>query len=1015
MNILRHIPRPSFFVGVGSLLLLLLFPTYSQSQITPQNGSGFLSPLTSLLEAREATTFGSYEGTIIALLPRVTQETWHLTSSSEEARALDAIGKGALQRADAESLLLSFIEQHPHSAFLPEAKARLGEWYYVRENYTATMHWLRGLDLSQFSQERAEVLDYYCAYAMLRCRQYESALEKFWRLTHATERSSDALFYTGYLLLKKGEKEKALPLLEGVSRHPMYGTYARAYKAMIALGRRNYSEALQSAEEELTSDQPLPLSVRISSLQVAGFSALSLGDETTALKYLWEYIHLAETPGRVELLLLGKLLSEKGSNKKAIPYLERVPESQSDFLAQLAHYYLGIARLKEKQLQAAIENFQISTQIDAYAPLTQASLYNAALALYSNTTGRIGTGSEALAAFVKRYPNSEYTHNAFLYLGDAFRNDPDSHKALKILEEWNPLPTPLKKTKEQVRLRCANIAMASGDTSKATKEYDAIISAQQDESAVAEAHLWKGEVAYQQGNYPEAISQTSLYLKKRPAQLPLNPNAYYTLGFAYFNTYKYVEAEEFLRRYLKEAKPSADEATNVLNRLGDIAVQYKNYPQANTLYLQAEQKGGAGSDYALLNRALLAGRQKDLSTKLDLLQLFSHRHPTSPLAPKALLEEGRTLINSGEQKRARDAFETFLQRYPENELAPKASLELALSFFNENALEQAFEAYRNVLDKYPRSPEAQSALQDLKSISIQLNKVDLYQEIINASKTANDITSSEVEQMTFLAAEKLIATQKGDEAISAIERFLEKYPSSPFAPKAQLSLAKLYFNKKAFQPSLDHLKSLIDNPSHPESLQEIYRLRAKCYDGLQNAPEAVKAYLDLAGLESSLQDRSKSVETAIERAKTTHQQPLLYAFAEKTRRAEITLSEKTTARLFSTVAESYAINNDKKTALLYAQKVLALPDYNTHIIASVIKALDLFDKKEYSTVQKQMKKLTSKASGNDYWLARAFILLGDTYDRLGDHETARVYYENVKNSYPHRNDGILSLVNNRLH
>jgi len=49
-----------------------------------------------------------------------------------------------------------------------------------------------------------------------------------------------------------------------------------------------------------------------------------------------------------------------------------------------------------------------------------------------------------------------------------------------------------------------------------------------------------------------------------------------------------------------------------------------------------------------------------------------------------------------------------------------------------------------------------------------------------------------------------------------------------------------------------------------------------------------------------------------------------------------------------------------------------------------------------------------------YWVARAFILLGDIYVDKQDMEQAKSTYESILNGYRNKTDDILDLVKKRL-
>ena len=86
-------------------------------------------------------------------------------------------------------------------------------------------------------------------------------------------------------------------------------------------------------------------------------------------------------------------------------------------------------------------------------------------------------------------------------------------------------------------------------------------------------------------------------------------------------------------------------------------------------------------------------------------------------APSVLLENSSS---------AAQAFEKLIREFPQSSLARKAGIQLGLLYYNDNQPEKALTAYKQVISNYPGSEEAKIALQDLKSVYIDLNDINAY-------------------------------------------------------------------------------------------------------------------------------------------------------------------------------------------------------------------------------------------------------------------------------------------------
>lgn len=989
---------------LGVLMAGALFVVSPAQVLSPRNAD--------MLRVREALQFSSPVGTLEGL-QKVYKDTWQLDVKDDESQYLDAIAKGMLRTGDAELQLLKFIETYPHSSYINHAWAALGQLYYAKGQYGSAIYWLRQVDTSLLPERMGATVDYYHAYALFKEGRESEALKLFEPLTYYRGFKDDASFYAGYIQMKEGQVAKGARHMERVVNHSQYGTYANAYLAEARLTEMKYSEALSMAERGL-QQRDLPTEVESSLNRTAGLSASSLGQLQSSVSYLKRYIQNTSTPGRVEQLVLGKNLFELGQNREAEQYLLSAAEGNSDFMSQLSLYYAGLTQLALKQPSKAISSFDRARSIAAYAPVTEASEFNGALAAYAQTPGRVGAGSQRLAKFLSTYSTSEYRKQVIGYLSDAYLNEPNAGAALAELNKMSPLPRELSRVRDRVKLKQANTLLTSGDTRLATQQYDEIIQGAQDPTSIAEAYLWKGEAAYRAKDYNTAISSTESYLKSRPSDLALNPNAYYTLGYAHYNLGQYGEAERYFKEYQQvNTAPTPEQKTVINNRLGDIEMQRKAYATAISFYNTAEQAGGSESDYALFSKAMARGLQKDYRDKADLMSSLAIRYPDSKLAAEAIYEQGRALALAGDNHKAQQAFESFFVRYKHHELASKVGLQMALSYYGDNKLDDAVRAYEMVVRQYPNSPEAKSALQDLKSISVQLNRVDSYSDLVK-EVGATDITShAEMDSLAFIAAERVVASGTPSEANRALDQYLNAYPNGAFVDNVYYNKALLQYNAKDYSGAVSTVASRAKNFSG-KLADDTYRLLASCYDRLNEPGRAAEAYMSLALVSKNLGERSNWIRAAADRAETSGSADFLNSLAWQVADGKIAVNEEAKANVFLVAAKGYARNNQKQNALSYAKRVLALKDFGGHPIAETIVALDLYDKGEYKTVQSKIQKVVNKGTTDAYWLARAFVLLADSYEKLGDRDTARTYLESVRSSYTNSKDGIIKMIDERL-
>lgn len=1010
----RIVTFEKFFDMMNNRFSIFFLAMFGLSSVVHGQELGGISGYKSPVElAREATATGSDVG-VLGALGGAWDSPWSLGAEDVESRYLLALSRGTLQCGDSELELLHFVEQHPHSSYTDRAMAALGGLYYASEAYGSAVYWLRKVNRALLPEDLCAEVEYRLGYALMREGQDREALALFEPLTYYQKRKSDALFYAGYLSMKGGALSKGSRYLGELVNHPQYGSYALAYLGEARLSEGRYGEAIQLAERGLSSGRDADRSVQASLSRTAGLATSLLGQSEASVRYLKQYLAAGGDAGGVELLTLGKELLALGRYGEAEPYLLQVGEEGTNFMSQLALYYAGLCRLSERKLGGAIDLFDRASAMGVYAPITEVSAYNAALASYAGTPGRLGDGSRRLARFLERYPQSSYRGEVLSYLEEAYLHEPNSGAVLKALEEFSPLPTELVRVRDRVKLRRAGTSLASGDVSVATQQYDELIKSGRDAESVAEAYLWKGEAAYRAKDYREAIRSTEQYLKVRPSSLPLNPNAYYTLGYACYNLGRYGDAEGWLKRFESElTEPTPDQKSAVNCRLGDIAMQRRAYEEAVRYYQKAEQAGGREADHALFNRAMILGLQKKYQDKATLLALLPQRYPASSLIDEALYEQGRARQLVGDVSGAEQLFTRFLRERANSPFAPKVALQLALTYYGESRLDDAVKAYERVVRNYPQSGEAKSALQDLKSISIQLNRVDSYSRLVQETGVSEQLSLTELDSLAYLAAEGVVARGANAEGIEALESYIKSYPRGAFVDKATYSQALLKYQARQYSDVVTLLSGRVKT-FQGKLAEDSYRLLASSYDKLNEPGRAAEAYLSLALSVGDKAGRSTWVISSAERAETSGSIDFAVSLANQVANGTLSVSDEAAAKVYLSAAKLTALDNQKSQALRYAKLVMKHKDFGGHAIARTILALDLYDQGNYQAAKKEMEQVTTRGTTDAYWLARAFILLSDCYDKLGDKESAKLYLESVKGSYSNRNDGILKMIDTRL-
>ena len=115
-------------------------------------------------------------------------------------------------------------------------------------------------------------------------------------------------------------------------------------------------------------------------------------------------------------------------------------------------------------------------------------------------------------------------------------------------------------------------------------------------------------------------------------------------------------------------------------------------------------------------------------------------------------------------------------------------------------------------------------------------------------------------------------------------------------------------------------------------------------------------------------------------------------------------------------AKSYLATSDRDRAFEILRSLSANPKTDEGAEASYMIIQDIYDQGLFDEVESRVYKFAEAAPNQSYWLAKSFIVLGDTFMEKDNVRQARATFESVKNGYSPSGmeDDVLDNVNMRL-
>ncbi len=534
-----------------------------------------------------------------------------------------------------------------------------------------------------------------------------------------------------------------------------------------------------------------------------------------------------------------------------------------------------------------------------------------------------------------------------------------------------------------------------------------------DPEMAALATYWKAEAMYEVRKFSEAVDNFSKFL-----DLPVAKNikvynyANYALAYAAFRINKYSLAANYFERFLASKESSLDKNIqyDVMARLGDSYLSIRNYEKAKSYYNQLISHKAPNQDYALFQQGIIQGLQGDNEGKLNTLKAVVEKFPGSNYADDVAFEIPYISFTTGDYDVAIAGLQEMIQRYPRSSYVPRAMMTIGLVQYNKNDSETALATFQKIVSEYPKTSEAAQAMLSIENIYLDQGDATSYIQYAT-SNNISELSPAEQDNLAFQACKTLFARGQYGPAVEAVNAYFDKFPkprqekharfirgvslyhvdrpeealhdlnmilntwTSEYTERTLLTVAALYLKLKEYNEAIVHLKKLELNDNYKDNYGYAIGNLMKCYYEIADY-EQMNNYVDL------IKNYDGSTEEEI-----------------------------ATAHLYS--AKAFLQKGSKESAL----KELNLAALKSKSAASAEARYQVgllqYENKEYGKAEKSAFDVIENMDDHDYWVAKSFILLADTYARKGDVVQAKSTLESVLENYT-EDDDVLPAVKDRL-
>jgi len=965
------------------------------------------------------------DGNYVGCIDEVDAACSRAMSPVEEQEALLLKAKACVRidRALAATMLERFLADYPASPRRAEAKMALADCHYGPEY---PQNYRRALDIYDTIEPGLLPYDEQCdlAYRQAFClmeiasasddRQalvlYERAQRKLDTLLGTDKYGRAAQFYKGYIAYARADYARAESLLAPLRNFEAPCSMADFYLAQIAYLRGDWSKALSMAKS-LLQRSGIPEQYANEAMRLAGESAYRTGDDEQARKYLRLYASSTDAPQPSALYILGLYAYQEGDYGRVAKMMAPAT-GLDDAMGQSAYLYIGQAMLKEGDYDGAVLALREAMDMTFDPAVQETAHYNFAVASLQGGKVPFGNAVSTFEDFMLAFPDSRYAPEAQRYVIDSYFNAGDYAGAV---ESINSMPRPTSETQKAKLMALYRLGAQALDRGNASDAIDCLgkakALAKYDAATAREAALLMGEAQYLDGKYSQAAKSAQEYLNAAPKGSANRDVAYFDLGYALFAQKKYAKAAPAFERVIDSggslpAPVRADAAC----RLGDCEYYQKDFSSASQAYDRAYALNPAVGDYALLQKALMEGYQRNHRSKISYIERLQEEFPKSTYIPDALLEMTESYIQLGDNSSAIATYRKLVGKYPGTSQGRQGYLQMALTMLNAGDRRGAVEAYKDVVRLYPTSDEAVQGADALKRIAADDGWLAEYADFINSVPGAPKFDASEAEALEYESAEKAFITAGNT---SKLEAFVENHGSGSYRAKALSYL-------------LQHAAKVKDDDA-------AYAWASALIDGYPDNGLALEAYAAKAAIDQKRGKRSLALESwlALEKRASTPYYLDMARMGVARNALEVSEFGLAADAARSAIGSSALARADKTEALYILGDALnrqgnaaearqawmqAADDLNDlyGIRCALAMAQQSFDAGDLDKAESEAKAVANSDSQHAYWVARAFILLSDIYARQGNEYKAQQYLKSLRDNYPGTEADIFEMIDARL-
>lgn len=832
-----------------SFLLTFLLLSKLTFQVIGQNTLKYESSLAAYFQAEELFDKTQFSAARIAFRTFINSSLSDNDPFIEKARYYEAIAALELYNDDAISLLEAYINRYPENVNKVTIYVKIGNYFFQEDDFENASVWYEKIPINEVEKNKREEVLFKRGYAAMQLGARKTALNNLRDVKDGTSAyAAPSLYFFSHLNYLDGALQIALEGFEKLQKNPSYSSVVPYYIIQIAHKQERYEFVIDYAPKVLDSAALDNLS---NVYHLLGDSYYKLNLFKEAAKYLEIYYQKAKTT-RIDDYQIAYALFRTEDYEKAIKYFDRVARID-DSLGQTAMYQLADAYQKLNKLLPARSAFFRASEMKSNAKIQEDALYNFAILSFKVDINPYDESVKAFENYLKKYPESTRKNDIYQCLVNVYSNTSNYVKALESLDQLPSKDTKLKSIYQIIAYNYSVELFQKTRYAEALANFTLVTKYNIDPQLVALSKYWRADAYYRIEKYTESIEEYKLFLAS-PASNSLEEklDAYYNLGYAYWNKKQNNDALDAFQIYLQGNPKNKEKKIDANLKLADGYFASKQNALAIQFYKETINLKSPLSDRATYYLAKSYGYNGQVQLKINTLLTLINDYKTSKYIMTGLYELAKSYKSNSEYDPAMNYFRKFLADFPQSALSIDCQLEIADIHYKKWDYAQAELAFKQLLMEYDNIRDVcAAAVKGLMDVYIAQKSPDKAAELADRYPCAN-VSPDEKENLYYNPALQSYVDSNYSEAIPKFEAYIVKFPAGRYTHETRYFLGNSYFKIKDTIKGIENYEMFLAGTNSAYS--EFAALRVATFHyGKKAYVESIKYYqkLDLIASKAS--------------------------------------------------------------------------------------------------------------------------------------------------------------------